>query len=419
MKKRIQNLYIKHKETIHNFIWRSLQIFGKQGVTFLIFIIAAKLLTPFEFGIYNYVLAVVFFLIIFGDFGISIAASNYVAEYNAIDEKKVRCVLFNSGIVILGLSSIVTLITIVFGKYFLSEKFVYVLWTLPMFFFALMTSLYDGIYRGLKRFERLSIISLITGFLSLGYVYYLIKNFGLLGALISQNIFYLLLFLVLALDYKDYDFIFNKEILKKITSYSLWIGLSNIGLFLYTRVDIIILGQFGFIEEIGYYEIINKIFIMILMPVTLLATVVAPNTAKNFALGRFDYIKDKIIKESLLLLLIGLLVSGLSFWIIPLIFKNFLEEYNLGLLILMLNLIIILVPFKFFSSYISIGYITPSGNVKILTNTLLIYGLLNITLDFILIHSFGFIGVIYATLISQFLFIITTDVYFYKKILTR
>jgi hypothetical protein len=31
--------YNKHKETIHNFSWRSLQIFGKQGITFLIFIL--------------------------------------------------------------------------------------------------------------------------------------------------------------------------------------------------------------------------------------------------------------------------------------------------------------------------------------------------------------------------------------------
>ncbi len=282
-----------------------------------------------------------------------------------------------------------------------------------------MTSLYDGIYRGFKKFKRLAIISLLTGFLSLGYVFYLIKNFGLIGALVSQNIFYASLFLVLALDYKDFDFIFDKELIKKIAGYSLWIGLSNIGFFLYTRVDIIILGLFGFIEEIGYYEIINKIFIMILLPVTLLATVVAPNTTKNFALERFEYIRIKVIKESLFLFLVGLFVSVLSFLILPLVFESFLREYNSGLLILMLNLILILVPFRFFSTYISIGYIAPSDNVKIMTYTLLIYGLLNATLDFIFIHFLGFIGVIYATLISQFLLIMTKDIYFYKKILVR
>lgn len=412
----LNKAYQSHKETIHNFLWRTLQIFGKQGTTFLIFIICAKLLTPYDFGIYNYVLAIVFFLIIFGDFGISIATSNYVAEYNIIDKKKVRLVLFNSGIVILGLSLIVTLLTVVFGKCLLNEKYIYVLWTLPLFFFAPMTSLYDGIYRALKRFKRLAIISLVVGFLSIGYVYYLTKNFGLFGALVSQNIFYLLLFLVLALDYKEFDFIFDKEIIKKITDYSLWIGLSNIGLFLYTRVDIIILGQFGFIEEIGYYEIINKIFMMILMPVTLLATVVAPNTTKNFALKRFKHITNKIIKESFLLFIIGLIVSVISFLIIPLLFKKILQEYDIELLTLMLNLIIILVPFRFFSTYLSIGYITPSGHVKIITKYLTIFGLLNVILDIVFINNFGFIGVIYATLITQGLFIIVKDITFLQTV---
>lgn len=404
----IKSQYFKHKETIHNFIWRFLQIFGKQGITFLIFIICAKLLSPYDFGIYNYILAIVFFLIVFGDFGISLATSKYVAEYYIIDKKKLRLILFNSGIVILGLSLIIMLLTVVFGKYFLNEKYIYVLWTLPLFFFAPMTSLYDGIYRGLKRFKRLAIISLITGFFSLGYVYYLIKNFGLVGALVSQNIFYLSLFLVLALDYKEFDFIFDKEIVKKITRYSLWIGLSNIGLFLYTRVDIIILGQFGFIEEIGYYEIINKIFIMLLMPITLLATVVAPNTTKNFALKKYNYIKEKILKESLFLFITGLVIAVFSYLIFPYVFKVFLYGYNLILLMQILTFLLFLLPIRFFSSYIIIGYITPGGFAKISTFTILLYGILNVILDFVFINMFGFIGVIYATIVSQLLFIITT-----------
>jgi len=153
--------YNTHKETIHNFIWRSLQVFGKQGITFLIFILCAKLLSPYEFGIYNYVLAIIFFLIIFGDFGISTATSKYVAEYNVTDKKKLKSVLFNSGIIILGLTLLITLITITIGPWYLKEKYVYVLYLLPLIFLAPMTSLYDGIYRGLKRFKSLAIIRAI------------------------------------------------------------------------------------------------------------------------------------------------------------------------------------------------------------------------------------------------------------------
>src|SRR3989344_2031084 len=147
--------YHQHKETINNFIWRSLQVFGKQGIIFLIFILCAKLLIPYDFGIYNYVLAIIFFLIIFGDFGISTATSKYVAEYNLTDKEKLKGVLFNSGIVILGLTIIITVLTLIIGPFYLKDKYLYVLYLLPLVFLAPMTSLYDGIYRGLKKFKQL------------------------------------------------------------------------------------------------------------------------------------------------------------------------------------------------------------------------------------------------------------------------
>src|SRR3989338_4322157 len=115
----LKNKYLQHKETIHNFIWRSLQVFGKQGITFLIFILAARLLSQFEFGIYNYVLAIVFFLILFGDFGISTATSKYVAEYNITNKNKLKAVLFNSGIIILSLTILITILTLTFGPSYL------------------------------------------------------------------------------------------------------------------------------------------------------------------------------------------------------------------------------------------------------------------------------------------------------------
>ena len=141
----IKNKYNQHKEIIHNFFWRSLQIFGKQGITFLIFILCAKLLIPYEFGIYNYVLAIILFLIVFADFGMSTATSKYVTEYNITDKEKLKSVLFNSGIIILGLTFIVSSVVLLFGKFYLGEKYIYVLYLLPLIFLIPITPLYAGI----------------------------------------------------------------------------------------------------------------------------------------------------------------------------------------------------------------------------------------------------------------------------------
>ena len=290
----IKRIYENHKETIHNFIWRSLQTFGKQGITFLIFIISAKLLIPYEFGIYNYVLAIIFFLIIFGDFGISTATSKYVAEYNATDKEKLKLILFNSGVMILGLTVLITILTLLLGKFFLEEKYVYVLYLLPLIFLAPMTSLYDGIYRGLKKFKKLAIISIIVGVVSLSFVYFLIKSYGLIGALIAQNLFYLILFLTLALGYREFSFKWDREVMKKVGRYSFTYGLAIIGNYLFIRFGILILGHYNYIEQIGTYELLNKIFMILVLPFTMLGQVVAPNFSVFSAKKKYRVIYNKL-----------------------------------------------------------------------------------------------------------------------------
>lgn len=167
MKFLIKKLYFNHKQIIHNFIWRFLQIFAKQGVSFLIFILCAKLLVPYDFGLYNYILAVIFLIIMFGDLGVSTATSKYVAEYNATDKEKLRSVLSSAGLIVFALTTIATVIFLLVGPWFLKDTYVYALYLLPMIFFSTVTSLYDGIYRGLKKFKRLAIISLFVGVISI------------------------------------------------------------------------------------------------------------------------------------------------------------------------------------------------------------------------------------------------------------
>src|SRR3989344_1528138 len=299
----IKKAYQSHKETIHNFTWRALQTFGKQGLIFVIFILAAKLLVPYDFGIYNYILAIVFFLIMFGDFGISTATSKYVAEYNITDKNKLKSVLFNSGILILGLTIIISILTLIIGPLYLKEKYVYVLWLLPLIFLAPMTSLYDGIYRGLKRFKQLAIISLIVGFVSIFFVYFLIKAYGLTGALISQNLFYLLLLVSLGLGYKDFDFKINKRVMNEIGKYSFTYGLAIFGYYLFAKVDILILGYFGYINQIAIYELLNKIFLIFLTPFTILGQVLAPKFSELSTKREYPKILVKLRKYTLIFLI--------------------------------------------------------------------------------------------------------------------
>jgi len=412
----LKKIYNNHKETIHNFIWRSLQIFGKQGITFLIFILCAKLLTPYDFGLYNYALAIIFFFIIFGDFGISAATSKYVAEYNAINKDKLKLVLFNSGIVIVGLTIIITILTLLIGPWYLKDKYIYVLYLLPLIFLAPMTSLYDGIYRGLKKFKQLAILSLIVGVLSIPFVYLLVKQYGLIGALIAQNLFYFILLINLAFSYREFHLKFNKEVMKEVGKYSIIIGISSIAFFLYSRADIIILGHFGYIKEIGYYGVIIQVFNIMVIPLTLLAQVISPNITSNFAKKEYDKIREKLNYFMKLVIPISILIAIIFYFLFPEIIRILLPKYYIKEMLISITILSFLIPTKIWGVFQTQSFIVSTGYAKIIAVTTLIGGVLNVIFDIILIKLIGFTGVFWVTLIIHSLNIIFQTSYYKHKI---
>ena len=408
MKKLLVRNYFAHKETIHNFIWRALQIFGKQGITFLIFILCAKLLTPYEFGIYNYTLAIIFFLIMFGDFGISIAASKYVAEYKTINKDKLKGVLFNSGVVIFVLTIMIMIITLIFGHGYLKDKYIYVLYMLPLIFLAPMTSLYDGIYRGLKRFKKLSIISIAIGGFSVVFVYLIIERYGLYGALVAQNLFYFILLMGLALGYREFNFKLDREIMKEIGKYSLVIGISELGFFLYSRINVILLGYFDYIAEIGYYELINKMFILLIIPFTILSQVISPSITEIYSKNNLTELIKKFKKYIFFSFLCGSIMTLATLLLVPMALKYFLVQYYNQTILNILYILAILIVTQSVGVVTAVGFSTPSGYARLNLYFLLIFGTMNVPLSIIFINSFGFMGVIYSTLIIKLL----TDILF-------
>jgi O-antigen/teichoic acid export membrane protein len=395
----IKAIFKKHEETILNVFWRGLQLAVKDGVSFIIFILAAKLLSPYEFGVYNYVLAVIFFLILFGDFGISVAASKYVAEYQATDTDKLKYVLFNSGLVILALTVLVTAGTLLFGRHFLQDKYIYVLYTLPMIFLAPMTSLYDGIYRGLKKFRQLALLSTGVSVISLSFIYLLVRQFGLTGAILSQNLYYLFLFLTLAFCYRDCLFKLNREILKSVGLYALIIGIIHVSAFLYTRVDILVLGSFDLIVEIGYYEIVNKVLLLMQLPFLVYAQVQAPNIVASYCRGGSFMVLGKLTSYITYTTAISLLLAVLLGLMIPWILRCFLVEYYLPGVIWILYIFLFLFIFQNVSNLVGNTFIISTGHARINMINIIVFGILNLILDILLVRYYGYMGIAYAKLL--------------------
>lgn len=401
---------------ICNYIWRTLQLFGKEGVVFFIFFISAKLLSPYDFGVYNYSLAFIFFLILFGDFGISTATSKYVAEYNLTNKDKLRGVLFNSGLIILILTVFVSLIAVVYEHYFLKDGQTYIIYLLPLIFLSPMTSLYDGIYRGLKRFKQLAVISGIIGFVSIFIAWFLIKNYGLKGALLSQDIFYLIMLIGLGSHYCDFHFKINKNVMREIGRYSVIVGIAGLGLFIFTRINILILGYFNLITEIGYYEIINKIFAILIIPFSIFSQIISPNITEIFAKKQFKDLLHKYIKYLSASFVVGVLLALFIIIILPLILRSFLPSYCNSEIIFALRLLSIILITQSMSNIASVGFSTPSGHAKVNMFFLLGFGIINVPLSILLVKFYGFYGIVYSTLIIKGLADISFIYYYFNLI---
>jgi len=416
----------KHKQTIENFFWRCFQIFGGKAVGFVIFFLSIKLLTPFEFGSFKYVFSVVSFFILFCNFGISLAISIFTTQYYIKKKLKngYQNIISNAFFLIFAIASIFSFFVIFFGKYFFYDKNIFFIYSIPLFFLTPVVATYDGIYRGLKKFKSLSLISLFSGLISIPFIFFFIKNYGVDGIFFSYVVYDIFSFILLfhfdpsKKTFKKEKISINKDTLKKIFSQSFFIGLASLSYLFYLKTDNIILGKFGLIKEIAHLEIVHFVLGIIILPIPLLGNVVAPNTIKEFEKnGISNYFRLR--KHFLFFLTLGIFTSIFLYFILPFVFKlDFFSNYKYDILIKILHLELIFFSMHFALAYIVNAFCTPTGYAKLLVINSCIFGILNLPLDIIFVKHFGFIGVVYVTLILRFLsflFMVFTYGYIIKK----
>jgi Na+-driven multidrug efflux pump len=129
-----------------------------------------------------------------------------------------------------------------------------------------------------------------------------------------------------------------------------------------------------------------------------------------------QYWASKLKKYAVVFIPIGVTLSILLYFGLPNILKIVLPDYHTTGFLLIMNILLVLLPFKVWGAVISQGFIVPAGFAKITTITTLIGGVLNVILDYVFISILGFIGVFWVTLVIHSLNILTITAYFYLKI---
>ena len=408
--------YNTHKQTLVNFSWRLIQSIGKQGFTLFIFYISSIYLSQMEFGKYNYFLAIIYFFILISDFGISFTVSKLVAELEPLEVVKKNQVLFNGISISLIMSFIVALVSIIIVHIFFIEFIYFAIYGIFLLLVISIFSVLDGFHRGSKHFLFLAKSLILVFLLSLVPSLFLIKFYNIHGSFISLILYYLLACLLLSRKLKYYKTALDYSKIKEILRYSIIFGFMSIGYFLFSRVDILILGHFKYIQEIAVYEIINKIFLIAIFPVSIASQVVIPHFAKYLYEKRYNIIYSKL-RVYFLLFMSGSMIFGvISYFILPLIFKIFFANYSISIFNNIFTIILLTYSLIFYSSVINLIILLDRTFLKFSMYLNIIIGLVNLLLSVILLNYIGYFGAILATLISTLMGIIVLHTRYFLNI---
>ncbi len=411
----MNSLFKKYKGTIVNLFWRTLQIGARNGFSFLIFYLSSLFLPKEDFGYYNYILKITFFITLFIDFGISVAVSKYVAEYDLVDKKKIKPLMANSIIIIMLLASVAVVIVYCSNVFLFNGRYNHIISLLPLMYFVPLTSLFDAVFRGQKRFQELSLITFGTGLISFIFFYILIRQYGLTGAFHSQNLFYLIMLAGFWLRYRIFYFKFDKLVFSETYKYVLVIGVIGVFMFLSTQVDVLFLGYYGYLTEVAYFEIIFRFLTFLMMPYVIIGHVLSPDFTKNFVVKNYQWVKLRLKKSIFFSFISSTLVCIILYYTLPFVFEHFFTKYNSADLQKMSNIMLVLIFSNMFNGFIPLLAIA-TGHARWGMYFIVGVGLLNVVFDYISITHWGLWGMIYVTVILKSLANIMFIGYYYNKL---
>ncbi|MFA7654866.1 MAG: oligosaccharide flippase family protein [Candidatus Dojkabacteria bacterium] len=393
--------YFSLRKNLTPFLWRLTQVLFKQGTTAIMFFIATYFLTKEDMGVYAYVSSMLLLLALFTDFGISTSTSRYVALYNSEDKEKVKRIFFNVSLVIL-VATVVVLVIFILLKDILSVQYPdYLLLTLPMIFIYPMTSLMDGIYRGLKEFKKLALFTILNSVVGIGGAYLLVTNFGLNGTVVAPLLYFSSYLIILLIAYRGYQFVLDRKIVKDVTTYAMYFGIAALGHYLFSKMNVLILGSQNLLEEVAVYELLNKINTELLLPFIVLGQILAPNIVEDFSKKRFENIQKQFRKNLVLTLLAAIIFLPLSIVITSVAVNLFFPIYSGDILQSLLLPVALTFSTAVPVVVINTGMITSTGHGKLMAIQNIITGIVNVLLNLFIIKSHGYIAVVWVTFAVQ------------------
>lgn len=399
---------------------------------YFIRILYAKNLTPEEFGLFYSILGFFGIVSLFNDLGFTETLKYYGIKF--LKEKnyeKLRLSFYYS-IIIQAITSLLLIGIIMyfsnfFAKYyFKSGEFVKILPILSFYFIIIniikpiIVMLEINFNYFLNKLYNFLYLFIVLLFSSIFYFCFKKINIIIISYIWSATfVFLFILFFIISL--KKYKFIRNisikyeKKLIKELFSYGLIVVIGSSATILLNRIDVQMITYFLNLKDVAYYQIalsIGSILTILFSPVSIILQTLSSKLIlenKKEELNKLlSYIYLFILFISLPIFLILILYNKL---IINLLFSsNYFYSSKLSIIILF---------FYYINIYLFINYSIIFGlkKLKEKNKMLIVAGIFNIILNYILIKYFDIYGAGIATLIvTSYLFIYSLIIMFKENV---
>jgi len=397
------NLLFNNISPKQTFFKNSFWLFLSQGLSRLfklvLIIISARILNPAGFGTFNYILSIASFFFMAADWGVS---SLIIREYQQSEQKEKY---IQTGFLFRIISTSLCLVAAFVGIFFFESpefRINFIILSIYLFI-ANIKDFFIAFLRAMQKMEKEFIVIFMEGFFVMAFsVFLILIHRNIISLSVGYLLGVLMSFITAALLVKSYKTYlkpqFDKKLFLQIIKDGFPLLLSGVASFLLFSTDQIILGKIRGVTEVGYYSLVTKgISIINLVPLLIMIAIFPYLSA---IIKNKEKIKTITNKSLLSLFVLALVVAILVFFLAPLITFFVGKDYEPS--IALAQYLIWIILFVFPATYLSYLYLSYNKQSQAFY-IVLISGIVNLVLNFILIPKSGIYGAATASIIAQFI----------------
>ncbi|MBL7206311.1 MAG: flippase [Candidatus Aenigmarchaeota archaeon] len=383
--------------------------FISAAIGFFFSIILARILQPYNFGLYSFCIVIVSFFILFTDLGLNSTLIRFVAKNMKLEERrKVSSIIksifkykialtMSTGIIVSIFSEQVSLL--IFNKPeagFIVFLAGFVLIGNSLFAF------FESLFTGLKKFSILSGIQISQNIFRFIFVIGLVVlGMSVSGAITGLILSYVLMVVAsMVIVYKKYNFIVSeRETMfdrRDMLTFSAWVFMYSIVNTIYAVIDQLMISAMLPLESVGFYKISNTWAWSIIYLVPIASQVLYPYFSSSTNRDQMKTMFSNSLKySSIFIFPLAFLLSAFSGPLILFLYKASFTVASEALRIMAFVSIPIVI------SMILATYFTGAKKPEIIAKILFIMMILNIIFNYFLIQLYGISGAAIATLIAK------------------